>query len=103
MLAVVGTTALTWGVNRALDSSADAIEDTPEAVAHVEADPARVFAGQPEWQTYDLVAAISRQTLSAPPSLRCREWRSWARQFGGVDADETHAYVYLQRERPPRS
>jgi hypothetical protein len=64
--------------------------------ALVETDPARIYAGLPEWQTYDLVAPVASAGLGAPPSARCRDWRTWAQRRGAVDADETLANAYLQ-------
>jgi hypothetical protein len=37
-----------------------------------------------------------REQLGRPPSPLCREWRSWALAKGGVDADETRIYAFLQ-------
>lgn len=94
--AVAATATVTWVVNRALDSGADAIDERALVTAHVEVDPAKVFAGQPQWQTYDFVSSGTPTDLGPPPSAACREWRQWAVRRGGVDADETHVYAYLQ-------
>lgn len=94
-LAAIAVAALGWGVTRLLDSGADAIDQAPLVTAFVETDLGRIFAGAPEWQTYDFVAPLRASALRTPPG-RCREWRAWALDQGGVDADQTDAYAYLQ-------
>jgi hypothetical protein len=93
---IVAATAIAWGVTHALDSGSRALEDEPPVKIYLETDPARVYAGQPEWQTYDFVSPSTLTTPPAPASSRCRDWRIWAHRFGAVDADETTAYLYVQ-------
>lgn len=62
----------------------------------VETDPTVVFAGQPEWQSYSFVTPIPPSRLSEQPPEACRAWRSWARRYDAVDADQTNAYATLQ-------
>jgi hypothetical protein len=91
----VATAAIGWAVVKALDGGARVIDPKPPVTVYVETDPAKVFAGHPEWQTYDFVSPASESDFGRPPA-RCREWRTRARRADGVDADETHAHAYLQ-------
>jgi hypothetical protein len=84
-----------WAVVKALDSGLSAVDSKPPVTALVETDPAKVFAGHPEWQSYDFVSSRTTRELGQPPP-RCRDWRTWAQHADGVDADETNVHAYLQ-------
>jgi hypothetical protein len=86
-----------WGVTQLLDKGADTLAEAPTIRVSLESDPARVYArDDPEWQTYGFVRTGSVADLGSPPTSRCREWRRWAIPAGGVDADQTRLYAFLQ-------
>lgn len=60
---------------------------------HVEDDPANIWAGEPPWVGGRYV--MPDGDLPDPPGTFCPEWWAWAREAGGVDADETHLRVSL--------
>jgi hypothetical protein len=92
---VILSSALTWGVTRLLDTSTD--DKGPAVRITAELDPARVYASSdPAWQTYGFVSTRSQDQLGTPPSYKCREWRTWALGRGGIDADQTKLYAFLQ-------
>lgn len=93
---LVAAAAVTWGVTRALDRGVDALNKAPAVHISVDTDPARVFAGDPPWQTYSFVSPQPLTGLGRAPSDRCREWRSWALRHDGVDGDVTRAFALLQ-------
>ncbi len=97
LAAAVALPAIGWGVNELLDAGSDSLNGKPPVRVAVESDPARVFApSDPGWQTYGFVSQANRAGLGQPPSELCREWRNWAIEGGGVDADQTRLYAFLQ-------
>ena len=91
------TATVTWAVTRGLDEGSEAVTGDPPITISVEDDPARVYAPtDPGWQTYGFVSERTRDDLDDPPSQLCREWRTWALGQGGIDADQTRLYVFLQ-------
>jgi hypothetical protein len=97
VLTAAVTATVTWAVTRGLDEGSESLNDDPPIRISVEDDPARVYApNDPGWQTYGFISERTRDQLGRPPSPLCREWRTWALGRGGVDADKTRLYVFLQ-------
>jgi hypothetical protein len=61
-----------------------------------ENDPAIFESGFPNWEAYGYVFPSDIEAIGIPPSDICREWRSWARARGGVDARSTKAKVTVE-------
>ena len=95
LAATVAVAAIGWLVVEMLDEGRASLE--PPLRIAVESDPARVYAPtDPGWEAYGFVARRGPSQLGRPPSQLCREWRRWALAGGGVDADQTRLYAFLQ-------
>ena len=61
-----------------------------------EVDPAVFEHGFPNWESYGYVFDLGLNQLGSPPTNVCREWRTWARSLGGVDANATKLQLTLE-------
>lgn len=95
--AAILASVIGWGVAQLLDSERKSLSNGPGVAISVETDPARVYApSDPNWETYGFISTRRPSELGPPPSELCRKWRTWALDRGGVDADQSRFYVYLQ-------
>jgi hypothetical protein len=89
--------AIAWVVVQGLDEGKQSLKDEPPINISVVADASRVRApNDPGWEPYGFVSPSAPAQLGRPPSELCREWRAWALDNGGVDADQTRLYAFLQ-------
>jgi hypothetical protein len=97
VLVAAGLAALGWGVNRGLDEGEESLRSEAPVRIRVETDPTKHYQPtDPGWQTYSFVTPEPRKRLGRPPAGPCREWRTWALARGGVDADGSRFYAYVQ-------